>query len=326
VCISTNDALALLEPSRLRFRRDQGMNDVAISFGVASMTAPLRRVAMRRPRAMLIADPTDWHYAHRLDPTVLLEQYEAFVRLVSKSGAEIVWLDDHDDGLADSIFTYDPSFVIPSGAIILRMGKAPRLDECGLHERLYAGLDIPIIDRIIAPGTVEGGDCFWLDDKTLAVGRSFRTNQSGIEQLSRILARWSIDVREFDLPVFEDDQACLHLMSIVSPLADDLALVYRRLLPVALYELMLERGMTLLEAPDDDFIASRGLCLNVLATAPRQCIMVDGFSQTAGLMRDAGCIVDVFPGDGLCIPCEGGPTCMTRPILRAYDTAMRRLS
>lgn len=294
------------------------MNSAATRFGVASMTAPLLRVAMRRPRAMLRADPTEWHYAHPLDPSLLLNQYEDFVDLVSKSpGVEIVWLDDDDDGLADSVFTYDPSFVIPSGAIILRMGKPRRLDEGDLHERLYRRLDIPIIDRIRVPGTVEGGDCFWLDAKTLAIGRSFRTNQSGIEQLSRILAAYSIDIRVFDLPVYEGSQACLHLMSIVSILDDDLALLYPRFLPVALFELMRERGMTLLEAPDDEFIASNGLCLNVLVTAPRQCIMVDGFPRTAALMRDAGCTIDVFPGDGLCIPCEGGPTCMTRPIMRA---------
>lgn len=292
------------------------MNDIAAQFGVASMSAPLRRVAMRRPRAMLHADHVDWHYAHPLNPELVLDQYEGFVGLVLKAGAEIVWLDDADDDLADSIFTYDPSFVIPSGAIILRMGKPRRLDEDRLHERLYEKLGIPIIGRIRSPGTVEGGDCFWVDSTTLAVGRGFRTNQPGIDQLSYILAAHSINVRVFDLPVYEGSQACLHLMSIVSPLADDLALVYPRLLPVALYELMLERGMTLLQAPDEEFIASKGLCLNVLTTASGKCIMVDGFTKTAALMRDAGCTVDVFPGDDLCIPCEGGPTCMTRPILR----------
>ncbi len=292
------------------------MNDVMARFGVASMSAPLRRVAMRRPRAMLHADHVGWHYAHQLDPELVLDQYERFAGLVSKAGAEILWLDDTDDGLADSIFTYDPSFVIPSGAIILRMGKPRRLDEDRLHERFYEKLDIPIIGRIESPGTVEGGDCFWVDDTTLAVGRGFRTNQSGIDQLRAILAAHSIGVRAFDLPVYEGSQACLHLMSIVSPLADDLALIYPRLLPVALYQLMLKRGMRLLQAPDAEFIASKGLCLNVLATAPRECIMIDGFPLTAALMRDAGCTVDVFPGDNLCIPCEGGPTCMTRPVLR----------
>ncbi len=264
---------------------------------------------------MLKADPSLWHYAKPLDRNRLLQQYGAFTDLVEKSGANIEWMASNQS-LADSVFTYDPSLVIADGAVVLRPGKQLREPEAQLHQQFYERLGVPLLGTITAPGTVEGGDCFWIDDQTMAVGRGFRSNQEGISQLKRILAVHGVTVESFDLPVWDGDSACLHLMSLVSPLDHDLALVYRRLLPVALYQLLCERGVSCLEAPDQEFAASKGLNLNVLATAPRQCIAVAGFPETAGLMSEAGCEVSLFAADDLCIPCEGGPTCMTRPILR----------
>lgn len=286
-------------------------------WGVDSMTAPLKRVAMRAPGAIRTADHERWHYAKKLDPAQLGEQYTTFVDAVAASGTEIVWMvDDPDDDLADSIFTYDPSFVVPGGAIVLRPGKPLRSAEAELHAEFYRAQGIPILGTIEAPGTVEGGDCFWLDSKTLAVGRTFRTNQAGISQLSSILDPVGIEIASYDLPYHLGPEACLHLMSVVSSLDNDLALVHAPLLPIALYQRMIEMGYTLLAAPPDEFDASLGLNLNVLATAPRQVIAVDGFPGTVALMREADCEVTVFQADELCIPCEGGPTCMTRPLLR----------
>ena len=303
--------------------RLEPMNEVAAGtcarkgFGVTSMVAPLRRVAMRRPGpAMFEADPDLWHYSGPLDPERLRGQYYAFTERVRESGAEIEWIPPEDDGLADSIFAYDPSFVTAEGAVLLRPGKRLREPESELHGRFYERIAVPVLGAIEAPGTVEGGDCFWVDESTLAVGRGFRTNQAGIDQLRAILAPQGVTLAVFDLPVWEGEAACLHLLSLVSPLDRDLALIYRRLLPVALYELLRDRGVTCLEAPDEEFTASRGLNLNVLAVAPRKCIALDGFPATARLIREAGCDVALCPGDALCIPCEGGPTCMTLPILR----------
>ena len=295
------------------------MNDVAVvpRFGVTSMVAPLRRVAMRRPgSAMFEADPNLWHYTQPLDRERLFRQYDVFTELIQKGGAEIEWIPPEDDGLADSIFTYDPSFVTAEGAVLLRPGKRLRQPESGLHQKLYERIGVPVVGAIEAPGTVEGGDCFWIDEGILAVGRGFRTNQAGIQQLQAILAPQDVTLAAFDLPVWDGEAACLHLLSLVSPLDRDLALVYRRLLPVALYKLLRERGVTCLEAPDEEFAASSGLNLNVLAVAPRKCIAVDGSPATARLITEAGCEIALFPGDALCVPCEGGPTCMTRPILR----------
>lgn len=294
-------------------------NDAAPStrFGVGSMVAPLRRVAMRRPgRATLDADPVRWHYAGPLDADRLARQYDAFAALVGDSGAEIEWIPDADDGLADAIFVFDPSFMTPSGAILLRPGKVLRRPEVASHEALYARQAVPVIAAIEPPGSVEGGDLIWLDEQTLLAGRGLRTNQAGIEQLEAILAPLKVEVHSFDLPLWQGTGACLHLLSVISPLDDDLALVYPRLLPVALYRLLIRRGIRCLEASDAEFAASNGLNLNVLALGPRRCIAVGGFPRTVRLMRDAGCEVACFDADALCIACEGGPTCLTLPLWR----------
>ncbi|MFT5259729.1 MAG: dimethylargininase [Saprospiraceae bacterium] len=286
-------------------------------YGTSSMVAPLTRVAMRKPgKALLNADSKKWHYAKDLNATKLAEQYQRFTDLVSGAGCEILWISDEDDGLADSVFTYDPSFMTPAGAIILKPGKSLREPEAQLHQAFYQDQNIPIIGILESPGKFEGGDCFWLDDITLAVGRGFRTNIEGVKQVRTILEPQGINVLDFDLPVYKGSEACLHLMSVVSPLAEKVALVYAPLMPTALYQLMQEMGYLLIEAPEDEFEASLGLNLNVLATAPKHCIAVDGFPKTQALMREAGCEVITFQADELCIPCEGGPTCMTRPILR----------
>lgn len=280
------------------------------------MAGALRRVGMRRPGAILSAAAEEWHYTKPLDAAGLTRQYDHFVELVAAAGAEIEWFTDAEDSLADSIFTYDPSFVIPTGAVVLAPGKALRSAEAELHEQFYANADIPVLGRIEAPGLIEGGDIFWLTDDILAVGRGFRTNQSGIDQFTAIVADSGISVEQFDLPYLHGPEACLHLMSIVSPLDQDLALIHAPLMPTALHQRMVELGYELLVAPEADFASSLGLNLNVLALAPRNLIAVDGFPDTVAMMRAAGCTVEVFAADELCIPCEGGPTCLTRPLWR----------
>jgi N-dimethylarginine dimethylaminohydrolase len=281
------------------------------------MAGPLKRVLMRSAAsAMRDARAQEWHYGPGFEPGRAAAQHERLTQLVSASGAEVEWLTDANDGLADSVFTHDPSLMTDHGAIILAMGKALRRTEPGLHEAAYKRLGIPILGRIDDPGQVEGGDCVWVDAKTLAVGRGVRTNQNGIQQLANLLSPKGISVFGFDLPLWHGEEACLHLMSVISPLADDLALVYAPLLPAAFYQMLKGRGITLVEGDADEFHASNGLSLNVLPTAPRQVIAVAGFPRTAAAMQAAGCTVSTFEADALCIACEGGPTCLTRPVLR----------
>ncbi len=277
----------------------------------------MRRVLMRSAHnAMQGADRQSWHYGPGFDAVRAGEQHDALARLVTASGAEIEWIEDNGDGLADSVFTHDPSLMTDEGAVILSMGKALRMPETDLHAAAYERLGIPVLGRIAAPGQVEGGDCVWLDAKTLAVGRGVRTNQEGIQQLANILGRIGVTVYGYDLPLWQGEEACLHLMSVISPLADDLALVYSPLLPAPFWQELTARGITLVEGDAAEFSASNGLSLNVLPTKPREVIAVGGFPKTKAAMEAAGCTVATFEADALCIACEGGPTCLTRPILR----------
>lgn len=291
-------------------------SDSVSSYGVTSMVSQLKVVALRRPGAILDADPQKWHYAGPIDAGALSAQFSGFVELLKSTGVVIRWLPDDPDDLADSIFTFDPSFLTASGAVLMRPGKELRRPEVELHRAFYRAEGIPILGEISAPGLLEGGDCMWLDSDTLAVGRGFRTNQVGIDQLAEILSGEGVSLEVFDLPSHLGPEACLHLLSIVNPLDDDLALVHRPLLPVALQMLMLERGYELLDVPIDEFHRSLGLSLNVLALAPRQVVAIDGFPETRATMKAHGCEVTVFAADELCLPCEGGPTCLTRPLLR----------
>ncbi len=289
-------------------------------YGGNSMVAPLRRVAMARPGSALIgADPEAWHYSEAFDPSKVGANHDDLVAIIAAAGVSIEWLDDKlitDAGLADAVFSYDPSFMTDAGAILLNMGKDLRKPERAVHEALYASLDIPVIGSIEGDATVEGGDCFWIDSSTLAVGRGFRTNQAGIDQLQAILSPAGVDVLAYDLPYGDGPAACLHLLSVISPLAETMALVFAPLLPTALFETLIARGYTLIEAPKDEFERSNGLCLNVLALSPGHCVTIGGFDETARRIRAAGVKLETFDGSALCLPCEGGPTCLTRPLLR----------
>ena len=287
------------------------------AFGSQSMAAPLRRVLMRSAaNAMRDADRAAWHYGPGFNPGKAASQHAVLAELVAASGAEIEWIEDSADGLSDSVFTHDPSLMTDRGALILSMGKPLRAKEPSLHEETYKRLGIPILGRVEAPGQVEGGDCVWLDARTLVIGRGVRSNQEGIQQVSNLLTPLGISIYGFDLPLWQGEEACLHLMSVISPLADDLALVYSPLLPAAFYQMLKARNIRLVEGDAAEFAASNGLSLNVLPTSPFKVIAVAGFPKTKAAMEAAGCTVEIFEADALCIACEGGPTCLTRPILR----------
>ncbi|AZO26389.1 MULTISPECIES: dimethylarginine dimethylaminohydrolase family protein [Mesorhizobium] len=287
------------------------------AFGSQSMAAPLRRVLMRSAaNAMRDANRVAWHYGPGFNPAKAASQHAVLAELVLASGAEIEWIEDKADGLSDSVFTHDPSLMTDRGALILSMGKPLRAGEPSLHEETYRRLGIPILGRVEAPGQVEGGDCVWVDARTLAIGRGVRSNQEGIQQVSNLLTPLGISVYGFDLPLWQGEEACLHLMSVISPLADDLALVYSPLLPAPFYQMLKARGIRLVEGDAEEFAASNGLSLNVLPTSPLKVIAVAGFPKTKAAMEAAGCTVEIFEADALCIACEGGPTCLTRPILR----------
>ncbi len=290
----------------------------SVAFGSENRAHPLARVIMRAPGpAMAGADPAQWHYGPGFDPVQAQVQHAALADIVAASGAEVHWIDSEDDGLSDAVFVQDPSFVTSAGAVLLNMGKALRRRESALHEVAYKRLGVPVIGQLSGAARAEAGDMFWIDPQTLAVGRGARTNQAGIAALTDILHRYGISVRAYDLPWWTGPEACLHLMSLISPIAPQAALIHAPLIPFALKQDLTDRGWTLIHAPEAEFHASNGLSLNVLMLRPFDVVMIDGFPGTVAALEAAGCRVQTFDGDALCIACEGGPTCLTRPVLRA---------
>ncbi len=288
-----------------------------MTYGVSSMTAPLKKVGLIKPGISLkSADPLLWHYSASFDPKKVDTVYKSFVDLLIQSNIEILWMSEEDHGIADSVFTYDASFMTEFGAIILSPGKQLRKGEQNIHRQFYIENNIPIIGEVVEEGIAEGGDIFWLDDKTLIVGKGFRTNQNGVTQLSQILKPYGINVWAFDLPVFMGSEACLHMMSLISLVDIRKAIIHSPLLPAGLYQLLREKKFDLIEAPEKEFNASSTLSINVLATAPGDCIMLSGLPETAEKLISSGINLKLLDGDALCIGCEGGPTCLTRPILR----------
>ena len=286
-------------------------------FGVSSMTAPLKKVAVMKPGDSLInADPVKWHYGPLFDSKKVVEVHNHFVEILKDSGAEVYWMTENGLEIADSVFTYDASLMTPKGAILMSPGKLLRKGEQNIHKSFYENQNIPIIGNVDSDGRAEAGDTLWLDHQTLVIGRGFRTNPKGIEQIKEILKLQGINTYVFDLPVYLGKSACLHLMSLISLVDTYSALVCLPLLPVGLLDLLLEKNFSLIEAPFDEFESSKTLSTNVLATSPGECIMLESVPKTRKALTASGIKVRVFNGDSLCIGCEGGPTCLTRPLLR----------
>ena len=275
------------------------------------MTAPLRRVLVVAPRPEEAGRWKEAGWRAAPDPGRLAAEHEAFREELGAAGAEVVVAETSPASGLDAIYPYDPALVLTRGALLLRPGKESRLGEIEpLGEALHAA-GVPTAARVGAPATVDGGDTCWLDERTLLVGRSYRTNDAGVAALAEALP--DVDLIAFDLPHHRGRAELLHLMSVISPLADDLAVVYLPLLPARLVELLAEREIELVEVPDEEF-ATQGP--NVLALAPRVALALDGNPETRGRMERAGVDVRVYRGDELSHKGEGGPTCLSRPILR----------
>jgi N-dimethylarginine dimethylaminohydrolase len=301
----------------------QERDDVAAraGWGGQSMVAPLRRVLVREPAPPASDEEySDFAYPRPVDHERTAREHEAFRAILEEAGCEVLAAGPDAAGLLDAIFAYDPSIVTDAGAILLRPGKTLRLPEVDLAERSYAELGIPVIGRIEAPGTVEGGDTLWLDDSTLAVGRGYRTNDEGIAQLCAILAPLGVDVLTVDLPHWRGPGECLHLMSMISPIAERLAVVYLPLMSVPFVEELQRRGWSFIEVPDEEF-DTHGC--NVLALAPMRVLVCEGSPITRSRLEAAGCSVATYVGDELSHNRAGGPTCLTRPILRGDQTEPR---
>jgi dimethylargininase len=281
------------------------------AYGCQSMTAPLRRVLVRAPRSEDAALWRAYGWRAEPDPVGLAEEHEAFRALLAEAGAEVVLAETPLGADPDAMYVYDPALVSDRGALLLRPGKEGRRTEVDAMAADLVEAGVPTAARLEAPACVEGGDTLWLDERTLLVGRGYRTNDAGIAALRAALP--DVDVLAFDLPHLNGSAEVLHLMSLLSPLADDLAVAYPPLLPVRLVELLAERGIELVEVPAEEF---ETMGPNVLALAPRVALALEGNDETRRRMEDAGVEVLVYRGDEISRKGDGGPTCLTRPLRR----------
>jgi N-dimethylarginine dimethylaminohydrolase len=281
-------------------------------FGCQSMTGTLRRVLVRPPAPGSWAAWKAYGWRSEPDPGRLEEEHEAFRELLAESGADVVVAGTPQGADPDAIYVYDPALVGNDGAVMLRPGKEGRRGEVDVMAADFVEAGVPLAGRLRAPAIAEGGDTVWLDERTLLVGRGYRTNDEGICQLRDALP--GVDVVAFDLPHFHGAGEVMHLMSLLSPLDVDLAVVFPPLMPVRLVELLTERGIELVDVPEEEF---ETMGPNVLALGPRVALALEGNDETRRRMEAAGVDVRVYRGDEISRKGDGGPTCLTRPLLRS---------
>ena len=280
-------------------------------YGCQSQTATLRRVLVRPPRAEDCARWREFGWRTEPDPAGIAAEHEAFAAELADFGAEVVFAEEPLPGALDAIYTHDPALVADTGAILLRPSKELRRNEPEALGRDLERAGVPVAARLEAPALAEGGDTLWLDERTLLVGLGYRTNEAGAEALRQALP--GVEVLTFDLPHYRGPGEVLHLLSFISPLDADLALVYPPLTPTRLLQLLAERGVRTVEVPDEEY---HSMGCNVLALGPRVALALDGNPGTRRRMEAAGVDVRVYKGDELSLKGDGGATCLTRPLLR----------
>ena len=253
------------------------------------------------------------NYLGKPDITKALEEYEAFEQILKDNGAEVLYLPQDDTVNMDSIYCRDAAIATDEGMIICNMGKEGRIKEPAAEKRAFEANGIAVLGVITAPGTVEGGDVAWLNEKTLAVGHTYRTNEEGIRQLTNLLAPLGVHVMSVPMPHYKGPSDVFHLMSVLSPVDSNLAVVYSPLIPIVFRNELIARGYELVEVPDEEFDS---MGCNVLALAPRVCLMVKGNPITKSRLEKAGCKVIEYQGAEISVKGGGGPTCLTRPVMR----------
>ncbi|MBX2945254.1 MAG: hypothetical protein KF725_05430 [Cyclobacteriaceae bacterium] len=279
----------------------------------------LRSVFIKRPEDAFVNDATideQWqqlNFLSRPDFPKAVSEFNKFQGLLKSSGAELNYLPLHNQVTLDSIYCRDAAIATDFGMIICNMGKPARKHEPAAEQWAFEKLNIPILGIIQPPGTVEGGDVAWIDQHTLAVGHTYRTNDEGIRQIKQLLEPRGVTIWVVHMPHYKGPSDVFHLMSVFSPVDKNLAVVYSPLMPVSFRNGLIQRGYELVEVPDSEWDS---MACNVLAIAPRECIMVSGNPVTKQKLLAAGCIVHEYAGNEISVKGGGGPTCLTRPLKR----------
>ena len=289
-------------------------------FGCQSMVGSLKRVLIKHPKdayqsqTKINKQSRQLNYIGVPDYNKAIMDYERLVDFLKSSSIQIDYLPKDNITSLDSIYTHDPCVVTNGGIILCNMGKDLRIPESTSIASFFKSIGVPILGQIEAPGTLEGGDVVWINERTVAVGEGYRTNAEGIHQFKTLLKNHVDKVISVPLPHWTGEGDCLHLMSNVSPIDNNLYLVYSRLLPVSFRQYLLELQIQLIEVPDEEY-ASMGC--NVLAVAPRKVIMINGNPITKLRLETEGVEVHTYDGSEISIKGAGGPTCLTRPYLRS---------
>ena len=284
-----------------------------------SDTAPLRRVLVRRPAEAFGSQENIQRHWRQLgyhgppDLAVATAEHDEFVEILRTAGTDVVHLAGEPDLGMDSLYPRDASVICRDGAILCRMGKRTRAEEPAAHGRMYDRLGVPVLGAIEGDGRLEGGDVAWLDDRTLVAGLGYRTNAEGLRQLRELLGDRIDDLIVVPLPHWRGPGDVFHLMSMFSPLAGNVVLVYSPLLPVPFRKALLERGFILVEVPDEEF---ESMGCNALALNPAQCALLQGNPRTKRRIERAGIEVIEYRGQEISTMGSGGPTCLTRPVSR----------
>ena len=286
------------------------------------MVGSIRRVLVKQPRdAYQSQSQVDeqsplLNYFGTPDFDKAQVAHESLVSFLESSGAEVHFLPADDSTSLDSVYTHDPCVVTNGGVVLCTMGKVARLPESSAIAKYFESIGVPILGQIEAPGTLEGGDVVWIDERTVAIGEGYRSNSEGIRQIKELLGDHVDEVISVPLPHWTGPGDCLHLMSNVSPIDHDLYLVYSRLLPVPFREYLLTRNIELIEVPDEEYDS---MACNVLAVAPRKVIMLEGNPVTQNRLEEKGVAVHTYDGSEISMKGAGGPTCLTRPFLRTTE-------
>lgn len=290
-----------------------------MKYGCSSEVGEIKCLLLKHPREAFIKQESieeqwmDLNYMGRPDFEKAVQEYENFVALLQEFVPEIHFLPQNANTGLDSIYVHDPLMITERGGILCRMGKGEREGEPSAVGEFLKDLNIPILGAITDPGKLEGGDVVQFDQQTLAVGQGYRTNAEGIRQLRELTRDFIKELMVVPLPHWNGPQDVLHLMSFISPVDRNHALVYSRLMPVPFREWLLHRGMTLIEVPDVEF---EMMACNVLAISPRKCLMLAGNPRTKQLLEETGVEVWEYSGDEISRKGVGGPTCLTRPLFR----------
>lgn len=284
-----------------------------------SMYKQLRTVIVKHPNEAFISQEhlsKEWkrfNYIEEPDFNEGQREYEQFLEILQNHVDKIEFLPAAEEVGLDSLYAHDPVKFTGKGAMILKSGKKLRQNEAIIYKKFLQEKNIPIIGELSGEAVADGGDIVWLDDRTLVVGRGYRTNDEAIRQIKEMTKDLVDEFIVVQLPHDQGEAECLHLMSFISMVDKDLAVVHSRLMPVFFRQLLIERGIQLIEVPEDEY---HRLGCNVLALAPRVCMIVAGNPSTKQQLLDAGATVYEYKGHEISYLGTGGPTCLTCPAIR----------